>query len=51
MNRIKRHTLKLMGALAVMLVLWVSFGGRGDDPSNDIGSTPLQVEKKRENGY
>ena len=45
MNRIKRHTLKLMGALAVMLVLWVSFGGRGDDPSNDIGSAPLQVEK------
>lgn len=30
MDEIKKRTLQVMGALALLLVLWVSFGGRGD---------------------
>ena len=29
-NRLKRYTIWLMGALGAMLVLWASFGSRGD---------------------
>ena len=29
-NRLKRYTVWLMGALGAMLVLWASFGSRGD---------------------
>ncbi len=50
MNRIKRHTLKLMGALAVMLVLWVSFGGRGDTPQTDPADiAPMPEDALAEN--
>ena len=48
MNRIKRHTLKLMGALALMLVLWVSFGGKGDDPVPDMEETAMQPAPEEE---
>lgn len=50
MDRIKRHTLKLMGALAAMLVLWVSFGGRGDTPQTDPADiAPMPEEALTEN--
>lgn len=29
-NSVKKHTLYVMGGVAVMLLLWASFGGRGD---------------------
>lgn len=29
-RNLRKHTLYLMGALALLLVLWVSFGGKGD---------------------
>lgn len=30
MDKLKHHTLQLLAALGVLLILWMSFGGRGD---------------------
>lgn len=54
MDKLKRHTLQLMGALMLMLLLWASFGGRGDAETAritsstadeyDFGEVPLPQE-------
>lgn len=43
-NSIKKHTLYVMGAVAALLVVWASFGSRGD--TECLGSIPAPVAEE-----
>lgn len=45
-NSIKKHTLYVMGGVAALLLLWASFGGRGD--GNPVAISAAEVHADTE---
>ncbi len=48
MDEIKKRTLQVMGGLALLLVLWVSFGGRGDAAGAAIAEDEVAMYEAEE---
>lgn len=43
MNELRKRTLMVMGALALMLMLWVTFGGKGDPVDAEVSGNEADV--------
>ena len=47
-NSIKKHTLYVMGGVAALLLLWASFGGRGDGDPVAISAAEVHADTEEE---